>query len=160
LHELWYTRTELAIIKKEVGRVLMEHVVHKRTSSKASDRTCIPELWGLERHNLERAQAKKAAVKLIVMAQHLHGLKGDPERLRAISYEATKTARGFAQDQGIRDASQYEVDSAESVVDGCISDVVLAASYDFSSQCHKRSLLLKDGVTHHERRVRQRFSRI
>jgi hypothetical protein len=154
IQDLWYTRLELSTIKKEVGRVLIEQIIQNR-NSKAVDTSYKPELWGLERHNIERAQAKKAAVKLILMAQHVEGVKGNPELLRSLSLQATRPARDFAQDQGFRDACQHDTDTAEYVVDDCISDFVLPASSDYPSQCCKRPMVLSES---YERRVRPRFS--
>lgn len=154
IQDLWYTRLELSSIKKEVGRVLIEQIIQNR-NSKAVDISYKPELWGLERHNIERAQAKKAAVKLILMAQHVKGVKGNPELLRSLSLQTTRPARDFAQDQGFRDACQHDTDAAEYVVDDCISDFVLPASSDYPSQRCKRPIVLSES---YERRVRPRFS--
>lgn len=158
IQDLWYTRTELSTIKKGVGRILIEHVVNNRTA-KSIDTSGIPDLWGLERHNLERAQAKKSAVQLILMAQHLKDIKKNPELLCSLSLLATRKAREFAQDQGLRDAHQHDTDAAEIVVDDCISDFHLTASCDFLSLGCKRTMMIRtDCESHHERRVRPRLS--
>jgi hypothetical protein len=157
LQDLWYTRMELSNIKKGVGRILIEHVVNKRTS-KSIDTSGIPELWGLERHNLERAQAKKSAVQLILMAQHLKAMKRNPELLCSLSILATRKAREFAQDQGLRDSHQHDTDAAEIVVDDCISDFDLPATCDYLSYGCKRTIMRTDCESHHERRVRPRLS--
>jgi hypothetical protein len=154
MHELWYTRTELSNIKQEVGQILREHLIHN-SASKTIDTTAIPELWGLERHNLEKAQAKKAAVRLILMAQNMKGIKGSPELLRLLSLQVTKSARDFAQDQGFRDARQHDTDAVESMVDDCISDFDLSSSCDYLAQNCKRPLELPES---HERRVRARLA--
>lgn len=159
LDELWYTRMELSFIKKEVGRVLMDHV---GLGPPKSTVTLIPELWGLERHNLQRAQEKKAAIQLILMAQHLRNIKGDPELLRSLSLQVSKGARNFAREQGLRDARHHDTDAAELVVDGCISDVDLSACCDSLEQCcskRKRPLprmIVQEEEHLYERRVRSR----
>ncbi len=123
LEAKWYTKPELHVIRKEVGSILIRHINSSKQQVKEEDVNDDPELWGLERHSFERDQAKKAAIKLILLAQNMKEMKGDPELLRSVSLQVSKNARQLAADQGFRDAcSVYYENFLETLVDDCIFD--------------------------------------
>jgi len=163
LDELWYTKAELSKIRRDVGVILIQRAIEKsKAYNPKYEEVDHPELWGLDRHCLERDQSKKTAVKVILLAQNMKESKRDPDFLRSISLQCSKKAREAAAEQGFRDSCHvYYEDSLETLVDECISNCMDFPPLNFSSSsltsgC-KRSAsatdlpLTPDG---HERRVR------
>jgi hypothetical protein len=165
--KLWYTKSELSYIKREVGKVLIRNTIETaRQQTKdvyddpqTKDVYDDPELWGLERHGLERHHAKKTAIKLILIAQSMKENSSDPEFLRNVSLHCSKKAQGLARDQGFRDSCHvfYE-DSLEQLVDDCIFDCSIPSRLcgcKRSTSAASFALLVAED---HERRVRSRLS--
>jgi len=123
IEQKWYTNAELKVIRHDVAELLIRRIKNSRQNIKQDDGNDDPDLWGLERHSFERDHAKKAAIELILLAQHMKEIKGDPERLRSVSLQVSKNARQLAADQGFRDSCHvYYENSLETFVDDCISD--------------------------------------
>eukprot|EP00429_Kryptoperidinium_foliaceum_P067101 CAMPEP_0176052564 /NCGR_PEP_ID=MMETSP0120_2-20121206/26135_1 /TAXON_ID=160619 /ORGANISM="Kryptoperidinium foliaceum, Strain CCMP 1326" /LENGTH=191 /DNA_ID=CAMNT_0017386003 /DNA_START=75 /DNA_END=650 /DNA_ORIENTATION=+ len=152
---MWYTKPELSAIKKSVGQVLLRRIMKKSKQSSKDDGEDDPELWGLERHNIERAQAKKSAVKMILLAQHFQDMRSCPELLRSLSLQVSKKARDMAADQASRDCYHaHEDEIVEHMVDDCLCDFQLPSSVALgATSCCKRPI-----AEDHERRVRPRLS--
>lgn len=123
MEQKWYTNAELKVIRQDVADLLIRRIKSSKLNIKDEDGHDDPDFWGLERHSFERDHAKKAAIKLILLAQHMKEIKGDPELLRSVSLQVSKNARQLAADQGFRDSCHvYYENSLETFVDDCISD--------------------------------------
>lgn len=123
IEQKWYTNAELRVIRQDVANLLIRHIKNSKQNTKQVYSHDDPDLWGLERHSFERDQAKKAAIELVLLAQHMKEIKGDPELLRSVSLQVSKNARQLAADQGFRDSCHvYYENSLETFVDDCISD--------------------------------------
>lgn len=162
----WYTNAELKVIRHDVAELLIRRIKNsKRNNKQDHDEHDDPDLWGLERHSFERDHAKKAAIELILLAQHMKEIKGDPELLRSVSMQVSKNARQLATDQGFRDSCHvYYENSLEAFVDDCISDfdiftpnIMMTAASGSIAPC-KRSPSAANlrSAEDEERRVRSR----
>lgn len=161
----WYTNSELHAIRHQVANLLICHIKKSKLQGKQQDDNHAaddPDLWGLERHSLERDQSKKAAIKLILLAQHMKEIQGNQELLRSVSLQVSKNARQLAADQGFRDSCYvYYENSLESIVDDCIFDfdAFPTTCTEIPSVGFKRSpsaANLVASTNNQERRVRSR----
>lgn len=166
IEQKWYTHAELKVIRHDVADLLIRRIKNsKKTTKQEDDGHDDPDFWGLERHSFERDHAKKAAIGLILLAQHMKEIKGDPELLRSVSLQVSKNARQLAADQGFRDSCHvYYENSLETFVDDCISDfatflpnTVMTPVTECSAPC-KRSPSVANlrSAEDDERRVRSR----
>jgi hypothetical protein len=64
--QLWYHTAEISTFKRQVGTILLS------SGNKNQEDLC-----GLERHSIERDRAKKAAIKLVILAQSMQSGDSD-----------------------------------------------------------------------------------
>lgn len=153
--QLWYTKAELSLIKREVGSVLIRRAIAK-TKQHAEDEHDDPALWGLERHGLEQHHTKKTTIKLILLAQNMKESKSDPEFLRNVSLHCSRKAQSLASEQGFRDSCHvYYEDSLEKLVDDCIFDCSIPSICGCKRSPPTATFPLAED---HGRRVRSRVS--
>ena len=91
--ELWYQRAEISGFKKEVANIIM--IGTHFDKAVLGDLHC-----GLERHNFERASAKKETIRLVLNAQKL---PFGSDFLHQVSEEMSQPARDIAVVQGLSD---------------------------------------------------------
>ena len=150
---LWYTKAELSIIKRAVANLLIHRAMDETNSKVDHDD---PDFWGLERHGLERHHSKKAAIKMVLMAQNMNESKTDPEFLRNVSLHCSKKALDLAREQGFRDSCCADYDeSLEKIVDDCIFDWSMPSIVRSKRSTSTASFSLAED---HRRRVRSRVS--
>lgn len=168
VRELWYSKLEIKEFKRHVGTLLLRSVIaNGQYGVQVEEGTLIEklhpsELWGLERLNPKRDTAKKAAIRLVLLAQLLPEGK-DSEFIRSISLQCTQHARDIAVIQGYQDhchAYRHEKESSELIVDACLLESVpMKKPWDAAPPTTpKRTascLVFNDG---HQRRVRPRAS--
>jgi hypothetical protein len=138
--QLWYHTAEISAFKRQVGTILLS------SGNKNQDDRC-----GLERHSIERDRAKKAAIKLVILAQSMQ-LGDSDDFLKLVSEKCSARAREMAFSQGFHDHCQVYYESLESIVDGCEIDSLLP-SLGRIERFKRRASLGDD-----QRRVKQRAS--
>jgi len=100
--EKWYHDREIASFRKEVANLL---VLDRARSPHAPE-----SFFGLERHTLERSNAKRVAIRTVVKAQ---GMASNTEWLRVLAEECSKKARKCAGLQGIQDFLRVYYDESD-----------------------------------------------
>jgi hypothetical protein len=140
--QLWYHTAEISTFKRQVGTILLSR------SNKNQEDLC-----GLERHSIERDRAKKAAIKLVILAQSMQSGDSD-DFLKLVSEKCSARAREMAFSQGFQDHCQVYYESLESIVDGCEIDCLLPNLGRIKRSKRRTSLGDDD-----QRRVKQRASR-
>ena len=138
--ELWYQRDEINAFRKEVGTILL---YGRKLATVDEDVFC-----GLERHDLQRSNAKKNAIRLVLKAQKL---ERGPDFLRKVSREVSKRARDMALVQGLGDYCRvYYRKGIHACADSFES--IRTSSYEMSNtSCCKRTI-----ASDESRRVRRR----